>query len=66
MFFHIGVGMSILEKYLKKNFPEDRMPTIEECVASIKNPESVPLWIKEYMRLRPQLEKHLRSILDLQ
>ena len=57
--------MNLLEKYSWSNFPEDRLPTIEECLAAIKDPESAPWWIREYLRLRPEYEDSLRSMLDL-
>ncbi|TSC72855.1 MAG: hypothetical protein G01um101438_254 [Parcubacteria group bacterium Gr01-1014_38] len=57
--------MSILEKYLKTNFPHDRLPTIEECVAAIEYPEAAEEWVKEYLRLRPEYEQYLRSLLEL-
>ena len=57
--------MSILEKYSKANFPEGRLPTMEELVAAIQDPDSAPWWIRKYLELRPEFEQDLRSILDL-
>ncbi len=57
--------MDVLLMYSKNNFPEGRLPTIEECVEVIQNPGSSPKWIKRYLLLRPEYEKYIRSMLNL-
>ncbi len=44
----------------KKNFPRNRLPTIEECIEAIKYPEKAKPWIKNYLELSPEIEEFLR------
>lgn len=53
--------MSILEKILKKHFPYDRLPTIEECRTAIGHPGAAEPWVKEYLQRSPEYERYLRS-----
>ena len=52
--------MDLLEKYSKRNLPNGRLPTTEECVAAIEHPEQAVPKLLEYLRVRPDYERLLR------
>jgi len=51
-------------KGLKANLNCDRLPTMKELINAIEHPETSEPWIREYIRLWPELEKRIKLIIN--
>ena len=53
-----------VQNLLEKMRKCPRMPTMKECIEAIKHPETAGEEVKEYLRLSPEFDQSLRSILQ--
>ncbi len=54
-----------VKRFLKNELTCSRMPTMKECIDAIEHPEAASEEVKEYLRLRPEFDQDLRSILEM-
>ncbi len=56
----------LLQRVLKISRKCKRLPSLEECLEAIENPETAKPEVTEYLRISPEFKEYMEKLLKLQ